>query len=110
MLVFMKAYVQFLFIYPGMTWEIQIYTNVVNMCLQIAKVPHDERPVPTLQSPAEQHSPLCDTQRSPNSLDMSGEPEPLSEMAQRQASLAVEVFGESLVRKKTQVKKFSNVF
>ncbi|XP_029689126.1 centrosomal protein of 104 kDa isoform X2 [Takifugu rubripes] len=41
--------------------------------------------------------PLSDTQRSPNGLDMSGEPEPLSEMAQRQAGLAVEVFGESLV-------------
>ncbi|XP_056895841.1 centrosomal protein of 104 kDa isoform X1 [Takifugu flavidus] len=63
----------------------------------VADVPYDERPLPTLQSPAEQHSPLSDTQRSPNGLDMSGEPEPLSEMAQRQAGLAVEVFGESLV-------------
>lgn len=63
-------------------------------------MPYDERPLPTLQSPAEQHSPLSDTQRSPNGLDMGGEPEPLSEMAQRQAGLAVEVFGESLVRGK----------
>lgn len=31
---------------------------------------------------------------------MIGEPEPLSEMAQRQAGFAVEVFGESLVREK----------
>lgn len=69
------------------------------MSEQVAEFPHDERPLPTLQSPEEQHSPLCDTQRSPNSLDMSGEPEPLSEMAQRQAGLAVEMFGESLVRK-----------
>lgn len=66
-------------------------------------MPYDERPLPTLQSPAGQHSPLSDTQRSPNSLDTSGEPEPLSEMAQRQAGLAVEVFGESLVRKKGKV-------
>lgn len=80
------------------------------MCLQIAEVPLYERPLPTLQSPAEQHSPLFDAQRSPNSLHMNGEPEPLSEMAQRQASLAVEVFGESLVRKKRQVKRCSNVF
>lgn len=80
------------------------------MCLQVAEVPHDERPLPTLQSPAEQHSPLSDTQRSPNGLDMSGEPEPLSEMAQRQAGLAVEVFGESLVRKKRQLERCSDVF
>lgn len=66
---------------------------------------YDERPLPTLQSPAEQHSPLSDTQRSPNSLDVSGEPEPLSEMAQRQAGLAVEVFGESLVRKNRQLER-----
>uniref|UniRef100_H3D016 Centrosomal protein of 104 kDa n=1 Tax=Tetraodon nigroviridis TaxID=99883 RepID=H3D016_TETNG len=63
----------------------------------VAEVPHDERPLPTLWSPAEQGSPLSDTQGSPNSLDVSGEPEPLSETAQRQAGLAVEVFGESLV-------------
>lgn len=73
---------------------------MVDLYMQCADVPYDERPLPTLQSPAEQHSPMSDTQRSPNSLDTSGEPEPLSETAQRQAGLAVELFGESLVRKK----------
>lgn len=87
--------------------EIPILTWLT--CLQVTEVPHDERPLPTLQSPAEQRSPLCDTQMSPNSLDVSGEPEPLSEMAQRQASLAVEVFGESLVRKKGQLQRCLNV-
>ncbi|TWW56239.1 Centrosomal protein of 104 kDa [Takifugu flavidus] len=75
--------------------QLEVY-NLLDMAM-VADVPYDERPLPTLQSPAEQHSPLSDTQRSPNGLDMSGEPEPLSEMAQRQAGLAVEVFGESLV-------------
>lgn len=73
---------------------------MVDVCLQVGEVPHDERPLPTLQSPAEQRSPLWDIQSSPNPVDMNGEPEPLSEMAHRQAGLAVDVFGESLVRRK----------
>lgn len=73
-------------------------------------MPHDDRPLPTLQSPAEQRSPLSDTQGSLNSLNVSGEPEPLSETAQRQAGLAIEVFGESLVRKKRPLQNFPSYF
>lgn len=70
-------------------------------------MPYDERPLPTLQrkdrpveSPAEHHSPQLDTQKTPHSPEMSGEPEPLTEKAQREAGLPIEVYGESLVRKK----------
>uniref|UniRef100_A0A4W6G9A2 Centrosomal protein of 104 kDa n=1 Tax=Lates calcarifer TaxID=8187 RepID=A0A4W6G9A2_LATCA len=70
-------------------------------------VPYDERPLPALQrkdqpveviqSPAEQHSPKTEIQRSPPSPEMSGEPEPLTEKAQREAGLPIEVYGENLV-------------
>uniref|UniRef100_A0A668AVZ9 Centrosomal protein of 104 kDa n=1 Tax=Myripristis murdjan TaxID=586833 RepID=A0A668AVZ9_9TELE len=67
-------------------------------------VPYDERPLPTLQrkdrpeeatpSPAEEHS---DTQGSPYSSRTPGELEPLTEKAQREASLPIEVYGDGLV-------------
>ncbi|KAF1390763.1 hypothetical protein PFLUV_G00061420 [Perca fluviatilis] len=70
-------------------------------------VPYDERPLPALQgkerlveatlSPAEQLSHQPDAQGTPHSPEMSGEPEPLTEKAQREASLPIEIFGESLV-------------
>ncbi|KAM9856110.1 centrosomal protein of 104 kDa [Aulostomus maculatus] len=68
---------------------------------------HDEKLLPTLQrkdppvediqSCAMELSPLSDVQRSPRSSEMSGEPEPLTERAQREAGLSIEVYGESLV-------------
>lgn len=73
-------------------------------------MPYDERPLPTLQrkdwameaiqSPAEQHSTQPDAHRNPPSPEMSREPEPLTEKAQREACLPLEVYGESLVRKR----------
>uniref|UniRef100_A0A3P8SSM1 Centrosomal protein of 104 kDa n=1 Tax=Amphiprion percula TaxID=161767 RepID=A0A3P8SSM1_AMPPE len=73
----------------------------------VTRLPYDERPLPALQrkdqlveaiqSPAEEHSHKCDVQRSPHSPEMSGEPEPLTEKAQREAGLPIEVYGESLV-------------
>ncbi|XP_042348111.1 centrosomal protein of 104 kDa [Plectropomus leopardus] len=75
--------------------------------LDVTSVPYDERPLPALQrkdwpvesipSPAEQHSPQPDAQRTPRSPVISGEPEPLTEKAQREAGLPIEVYGESLV-------------
>ncbi|XP_070767110.1 centrosomal protein of 104 kDa [Enoplosus armatus] len=75
--------------------------------IDVTSLPYDERPLPALQrkdqpvvaiqSPAEQPSPQPDTQRTPHSPEMSGEPEPLTEKAQREASLPIEVYGESLV-------------
>lgn len=50
-----------------------------------------------MQSPAEEHYPQPDTQRTRQSAEMGGEPEPLTEKVQREAGLPVEVFGESLV-------------
>lgn len=71
-------------------------------------MPYDERPLPALQrkeqtdeamqSPAMGYSPKHDAQKRPASPESSGEPEPLTEKAQREAGLSIEVFGESLVR------------
>nr|XP_033485314.1 centrosomal protein of 104 kDa isoform X2 [Epinephelus lanceolatus] len=75
--------------------------------IDVTSVPYDERPLPALQrkerpleatpSPAEQHSPHSDAQRTPRSPEISGEPELLTEKAQREAGLPIEVYGESLV-------------
>ncbi|KAM4570764.1 centrosomal protein of 104 kDa [Fundulus diaphanus] len=75
--------------------------------LNITSVPYDERPLPALQwkdrpvesiqTPSAENSPKCDAQRSPRGPDVSGEPEPLTEKALREAGLPIEVFGESLV-------------
>ncbi|KAM7404394.1 hypothetical protein PAMP_011740 [Pampus punctatissimus] len=75
--------------------------------IDVTSVPYDERPLPALQrkdqpveaiqSPAVEHSPQPDAQKSPPSPGMSGEPEPLTEKAQREAGLLIEVFGENLV-------------
>lgn len=77
--------------------------------LQVSSVPYDERPLPALQrkgrpveamqSPAEQYSPRSDAQTTPQSPEMSGEPEPLTQKAQREAGFSIEVYGESLVRR-----------
>ncbi|XP_035500874.2 centrosomal protein of 104 kDa isoform X1 [Scophthalmus maximus] len=73
--------------------------------LDFTSMPYDERPLPALQkrdqpmeatrSPAEQQP--AEAHRSPPGPEMSGEPEPLTERAQREAGLAVDVYGESLV-------------
>ncbi|XP_072222614.1 centrosomal protein of 104 kDa [Leuresthes tenuis] len=75
--------------------------------IDVTSVPYDERPLPVLekkehledsiQIPAVDHSPESDGQRTPRSPEMSGEPEPLTEKAQREAGLPIEVYGESLV-------------
>lgn len=79
-------------------------------------MPYDERPLPALQrkdrpveaiqTPAELHSPHADAQRTPQSPELSGEPEPLTEKAQREAGLPVEVYGESVVRKNILSQEF----
>ncbi|XP_053281301.1 centrosomal protein of 104 kDa isoform X1 [Pleuronectes platessa] len=69
--------------------------------------PHDDRPLPaqkrkeqpveTVQSPPEQQPPDPHPHRSPPSSEMSGEPEPLTEQAHREAGLPIDVYGESVV-------------
>lgn len=71
-------------------------------------MPYDERPLPALQrkdravesiqTPSAGNSPKSDVLRSPRGPDLSGEPEPLTEKALREAGLPIEAFGESLVR------------
>uniref|UniRef100_A0A1A7XHW2 Centrosomal protein of 104 kDa n=1 Tax=Iconisemion striatum TaxID=60296 RepID=A0A1A7XHW2_9TELE len=68
---------------------------------------YDERPLPALQrkdgpvesipSPAAERPPKSDAQRTPQGPEPIGEPEPLTETAQREAGLSVEVYGERLV-------------
>lgn len=80
------------------------------MHCQVTSVPYDERPLPALQkkdclvepiqSPAVEQSAQTEAQKSPQTPEMSGEPEPLTEKAQREAGLPIEVYGESLVRKR----------
>ncbi|XP_047227490.1 centrosomal protein of 104 kDa isoform X4 [Girardinichthys multiradiatus] len=75
--------------------------------VNITSVPYDERPLPALQqkdrpvesiqTPSVENSPKSDDQRSPRGPDMSGEPEPLTEKALREAGLPIEAFGERLV-------------
>ncbi|XP_043973162.1 centrosomal protein of 104 kDa isoform X1 [Gambusia affinis] len=75
--------------------------------VNIAGVPYDERPLPALQrkdraaesiqTPPAGNSPKSDVLRSPPGPDLSGEPEPLTEKALREAGLPIEAFGESLV-------------
>ncbi|XP_027858186.1 centrosomal protein of 104 kDa [Xiphophorus couchianus] len=75
--------------------------------VNITGVPYDERPLPALQrkdragesiqTPSAGNSPKSDVLRSPRGPDLSGEPEPLTEKALREAGLPIEAFGESLV-------------
>lgn len=72
---------------------------------QINSLPYDERPLPTLRnrlsdqslSELDEMPSLADT-ASPRSPQASGQPEELTEKAQREASLPIEIYGESLVR------------
>ncbi len=92
-------------------------TQFVVLCWQVISVPYDERPLPALQrkdqpveatqSPAEQPPPQPDTQRTLPSAELSREPEPLTDKAQREAGLPIEVYGESLVRKKGDMARLS---
>ena len=58
----------------------------------------------TVQSPAERQPPDPQPHRSPPSSELSGEPEPLTEQAQREAGLPIDVYGESVVRKRKRGK------
>ncbi|XP_031422735.1 centrosomal protein of 104 kDa [Clupea harengus] len=83
---------------------------------EVSSVPYDERPLPALmkrewgndqlsqseEAPSGSSAPpgpsgSTDPQFSPRSPAATGEPEPLSENAQREASLPIEVYGDSLV-------------
>ncbi|KAM8863694.1 centrosomal protein of 104 kDa isoform 2-T2 [Spinachia spinachia] len=75
--------------------------------IDVTCVPHDERALPAIQrterpvedavSSVEQRSPQPGSQRAPHSPGVSAEPEPLTETAQREAGLPLEVYGERVV-------------
>ncbi|XP_076023200.1 centrosomal protein of 104 kDa [Genypterus blacodes] len=75
--------------------------------IDVTCVLYDERPLPALHrkdppvkatpSPAEDSSPQPDIQRTSESPRQTEEPEPLTDTAQREASLPIEVYGEGLV-------------
>ncbi|XP_066546753.1 centrosomal protein of 104 kDa [Amia ocellicauda] len=71
--------------------------------IDISALPYDERPLPALRKQmGEQQSqleepPPPDSSRTPRSTGITGEPEPLTEKALREASFPIEVYGEGLV-------------
>ncbi|XP_048873244.1 centrosomal protein of 104 kDa isoform X2 [Brienomyrus brachyistius] len=66
-----------------------------------SRLPYDEIPLPTLHNPPEGDQPqLPQPSQSgdpPGSPGVQGEPDPLTEKAQREAGLPIEVYGERLV-------------
>ncbi|KAK7135936.1 hypothetical protein R3I94_014565 [Phoxinus phoxinus] len=72
--------------------------------IDISSLPYDERPLPAFRkrlsdqpvSELDEMPPLTDTS-SPRSPESSGQPEPLTEKAQREASLPIEIYGDCLV-------------
>nr|XP_015192656.1 PREDICTED: centrosomal protein of 104 kDa isoform X3 [Lepisosteus oculatus] len=71
--------------------------------ISVSALPYDERPLPALrkqtgerQSQLEE-SPPPDSSRTPRTPGITGEPEPLTEKALREATFAIEVYGEGLV-------------
>ncbi|KAF7648578.1 hypothetical protein LDENG_00154360 [Lucifuga dentata] len=75
--------------------------------IDVSSVPYDERPLPALHrkdqpveatpSPPEDSSLHSDILRASESPRMTGEPEPLTKKAQREASAPIEVYGDGLV-------------
>lgn len=73
----------------------------------MSAVPYDERPLPALRNRSsdqlvgqlEEITPLT-VASTPRSPGVPGQPEALSENAQREASLPIEIYGDSLVRQK----------
>ncbi|XP_016086803.1 centrosomal protein of 104 kDa-like [Sinocyclocheilus grahami] len=72
--------------------------------IDISSLPYDERPLPALRkrssdqpvSELDEMPPLTDT-ATPCSSGAAGQPEPLTEKAQREASLPIDICGDSLV-------------
>ncbi|XP_016350606.1 centrosomal protein of 104 kDa-like isoform X2 [Sinocyclocheilus anshuiensis] len=72
--------------------------------IDISSLPYDERPLPALRkrssdqpvSELDEMPPLTDT-ATPCSPGAAGKPEPLTEKAQREASLPIDICGDSLV-------------
>lgn len=80
---------------------------------QVTSMPYDERPLPALRKrsgeqlqPQLNHLPGPVDPSTPRSPGGTGEPEPLSEKAQREASVPIEVYGDSLVRNLIFPKKY----
>lgn len=75
--------------------------------LQVDALPYDERPLPITRKqlgeastePEVKDTDSSDVQRR----GVSGEPEPLTEKALREASSAIDILGEALVKMKNQV-------
>ncbi|XP_051509158.1 centrosomal protein of 104 kDa-like isoform X4 [Myxocyprinus asiaticus] len=72
--------------------------------IDISSLPYDERPLPSFRkrsseppvSQVDEMPPLTDS-ATPRSPGVTGQPEPLTEKAQREASLPIEIYGDSLV-------------
>uniref|UniRef100_A0A4W4DPV0 Centrosomal protein of 104 kDa n=1 Tax=Electrophorus electricus TaxID=8005 RepID=A0A4W4DPV0_ELEEL len=71
---------------------------------EVSSLPYDERPLPALgkrsgeqSQPWPEQTPAHLDPSTPHNPGVTGEPEPLSEKAQREASLPIEVYGDRLV-------------
>uniref|UniRef100_A0A671L7Q1 Centrosomal protein of 104 kDa n=1 Tax=Sinocyclocheilus anshuiensis TaxID=1608454 RepID=A0A671L7Q1_9TELE len=82
---------------PVSSWYVCVFS-------QISSLAYDERPLPALRkrssdqpvSELDEMPPMTDT-TTPRSPGASGQPEPLTEKAQREASLPIDIYGDSLV-------------
>lgn len=75
---------------------------------QVEFLPYDERPLPAICKQPDEAIAYLEPEMAEGAIDdtpksgITGEPEPLSEKALREASPAIEVFGEALVKKTTK--------
>ncbi|XP_017322902.1 centrosomal protein of 104 kDa isoform X1 [Ictalurus punctatus] len=71
--------------------------------IDVSSLPYEERPLPALKRSETRLQPQAEQMLAPldpssaHSPEVTGEPEPLSEKAQREAVLPIEVYGDSLV-------------
>ncbi|XP_076860081.1 centrosomal protein of 104 kDa isoform X2 [Brachyhypopomus gauderio] len=86
------------------THEATVCTPPHSPKTDVSFLPYDERPLPALRKkpgvepqPQSEQTPTLLDLSTPHSPGVTGEPEPLSEKAQREASLPIEVYGDSLV-------------
>lgn len=69
-------------------------------------LPYDERPLPVTRKQLEEPSAEPEVREADSDVrrrGVSGEPEPLTEKALREASSAIDTLGEALVKKENQV-------
>lgn len=87
------------------TNSLLLWNESVCYVSQMSSAPYDERPLPALKNRSSdqlvgqlEEMPPLTVSSTPRSPGVPGQPEALSENAQREASLPIEIYGDSLVR------------